>query len=1563
MTRSRKRLSLALIVIMIISMLPMSALAASPGNDAVDADTYELGDAVTGTEPDAEAEVVTADEMRDEAAAPSAEGMTAMSAAPMNTTAPAVTLSVAGGLKIFSLTETASITVTGENADAVYYTVDGSDPTTGSTEWTEGVISVTTPGETGGIVTIRAIAVGGELNSETATVMIAFYPHEKSASESSLISLTDGDNTYYFINAAYAFDAADRFVFDAEITLKLLQSFTYTSLISINNHVKLDLNGKTLTINRSDAGTDPLKPSIDVLGKLTVTDTSASGSAAAGTIDFSGNTGIYANTSNVDGESIAIENGTLQNASKTANHYVLRFAEGTGTFEMSGGKAVGRTVLTGDGTINISGGVFEAGGTENVLGLGGANILITGGEFVAPAGLPLAASTSNPMISINPGTVTSNTVIRGGTFTNHSAQPTIQTSTGHQGTLVFDGPAEFTNTVGPALRVVGTTSANTTGSVTITEDSDLKLSGGTYAVEFLDKRYSSYTGAYQGVYAYMPPVYVSGGHFACGDGYIPISDTSYATFPNDSVLNTAAPEGYFTFTIKASLGGTYDDGSGESYTYQDFDGKGLGDTGLDGLIEEAVNIYGVTGAKPDAYSQALWDALTGAYAAAVKVKTNANANQNEIDFYAAALIRAMQSLASSTGIDVANLPDGTYRVPLTMYKSNLTGISMAAGAIGEDATLVMKDGKGKLSIHFKPANVLGFWGHVLQWWLLKGDTPEAVMASAIDPNSDVNRAEAVYTDTYRHANDASDAIVTYNPDHSAGLSPEYPYVGTATIDMPYFGASGGYQYIYCHVGVDAMRDIASNYEGKNGDASMAVAPNWGELRAENVPPALTTGARSVSLLKGASYSVAVGTDFAEGYTLSNSVVSGNSSVATAEITGSEVTVTAVGAGETDLTVAAAKSGSPTITAKIHVTVAEDSAVVVDVKDVAVKGGVAYATVFGDTLVTAGGPEAVINGKTNITVDTTVSVSESVGKAVVTLEPDAVRTLSFSGKGVTIKSNAGDVTFDAAAMSEIAGAADPLVLTLEKRTQPPAINSHAFFLAVSYDISLTANGADVPFGSGRATVYVPTAGTNITNGNMNFYAYHVKDGKLLDVQQVNPQNNMAGWTTRHFSTWAIIFGLHDLDEAEGGENPGGGDPEGFVPGDYKTDIKLWKFGLNEPSMGNGALKHEESFIRIKDDGTAEAHIFFKALTFTGLTGHLENLSLVTNIARDDGIVMSYDKTPAAVISDYSGTADAKDTYGPIKASVYPREVSIPVEIGETYTIVEVFVPVMEQAVGGAGTQLARIRIDWSALGIEENPEPPPATESPVSNAPEGSATVAAEVTQEVKTTTEGKVVESTVAVTTEAVTQAATGAVNAAKSAAEARNANATETVVAEVRIAAALPAGTNANEVVKTEVIIPKEVVAAVLSESDKVKAENESAGNTGKANVEIVLTVESAMANGLASVTLDAAMLAQAVSAAGETAETIAITVTANATAMLTFAQQAPDVIPVGKVPIAVTISAGDEQITELASEIAITIPYVKTSGSNKKVVVWYVSADGNKIKHNAVYDNGRLTFVTDKI
>jgi hypothetical protein len=156
--------------------------------------------------------------------------------------------------------------------------------------------------------------------------------------------------------------------------------------------------------------------------------------------------------------------------------------------------------------------------------------------------------------------------------------------------------------------------------------------------------------------------------------------------------------------------------------------------------------------------------------------------------------------------------------------------------------------------------------------------------------------------------------------------------------------------------------------------------------------------------------------------------------------------------------------------------------------------------------------------------------------------------------------------------------------------------------------------------------------------------------------------------------------------------------------------------------------------------------------------------------------------------------------------------------------------------------------------------------------------------------------------------------------------------------------------VTETVTHIPLAAVTALTDAADAAKADN----------VELVLTVESALASGLAEVKLDAATLAQAASEAADTDGTLTITITADASAALTTAQR--ENVPAAKVPLAVTIRMGDASLTALPHAIAVTIPYTKSAAANT-LTVYYVAADGQKTACAASYSNGRLTFTTDKI
>lgn len=152
-------------------------------------------------------------------------------------------------------------------------------------------------------------------------------------------------------------------------------------------------------------------------------------------------------------------------------------------------------------------------------------------------------------------------------------------------------------------------------------------------------------------------------------------------------------------------------------------------------------------------------------------------------------------------------------------------------------------------------------------------------------------------------------------------------------------------------------------------------------------------------------------------------------------------------------------------------------------------------------------------------------------------------------------------------------------------------------------------------------------------------------------------------------------------------------ETIPEGSYQLPVRLWKFAENKASMGDGALD-KTAILEVAEDGTARAILKFSQLTATwsgqDFSSYLLYLKEVHNYNTS---TMKYDTVDADVLKEYK---DVTDAYGPPEGKYYPKELSIAVKPWEEYTNVEVFVPVMDSISAGSGTQLARIKLDWSAL---------------------------------------------------------------------------------------------------------------------------------------------------------------------------------------------------------------------------------------------------------------------------
>ncbi len=198
-------------------------------------------------------------------------------------------------------------------------------------------------------------------------------------------------------------------------------------------------------------------------------------------------------------------------------------------------------------------------------------------------------------------------------------------------------------------------------------------------------------------------------------------------------------EGIFLTMSVDAMGGIYTD----AFLSIDF-GKAVPAGDLAELIQKA------EGVDKEKFASSSYAALESACNAARKVMTASDVTEETLK-------AAKQRLQSA--LNALVLKDGTYKVPVTIYKSNADEASIMAAGINPIADVVVKNGKVQMDLKFGPVSHFGVGGYISKVSTLvdivfnennipsKFSKVDAAVLSTYDVVDEYNKQDSVLTET------------------------------------------------------------------------------------------------------------------------------------------------------------------------------------------------------------------------------------------------------------------------------------------------------------------------------------------------------------------------------------------------------------------------------------------------------------------------------------------------------------------------------------------------------------------------------------------------------------------------------------------------------------------------------------------------------------------------------------------------------------------------------------------------------------------------------------------------
>ena len=1055
-----------------------------------------------------------------------------------------------------------------------------------------------------------------------------------------------GDTTYTSITTALS-------ALDDSETLVLLKDTTYSDAMEFNKeNVTLDLNGKTLTLDVT-AQSSNLAKSYSILvsgGSLTVKD-----DVGSGRISFNKN---HISGFLVSGEEtqLNITSGTYNDLSTMAAAYTIVCSAENGRVNFSGGTIEGR-IYVDNATCELT---LSDNATLNTKDYGMAialfygKINITGGKIYAdPAS---SVGTELGVINIIDGSFE----MSGGDIAAEGSAPALyiqNTSTRNVRSVKISENAAISSENSAAISIIGDSGIGNAKNNSVEISGSAKIKGATYALE-IEKNPKEQ----------LPSIQINGGYFACGNGGLPISDTYYVTYPDtdndgipDLVLDTEESEtvtGYYGLVDPDTLGGTYvpSEGTGQKpqdYTYQDYDGISDGSNqGLNQVLEMAKDFYDA-GNSANTYPGDAWSTFTSAYELAERCVTNKNANQVEINYRAAALSSALIELTAAADIDPATMPDGTYKIQVGLWKSDMTTPSMSNGAVDPIATLVKEGTNYDLSMNFGPTYQYTVYGHLEDFFIYLGDdVNDAKRNMQADTQNGQNQAlatEANYSNWYAGSSTSDKKEMA--PDGIGGKEHEtYNLPGTVTVRLPYIGTADDTRSYWVGMNVDAM----------GGFASAILMLQWGTLEAVTTTSTLDVNTSTLELIPKQEFQLKASVLNEEGWNIAYE--SNNTAIATVNDSGKVTAVETATAGQTcTITVTASKEGNDDVTRTVSIKI--KSGTTAASASTSTNGTTASVAISGDAVVS--GSETVIITDTQITINAEATLGGSGVKNVeISFAAETMTALAAEEKSVAIVTDVGTITLDSDAASSAANSGQEIKLTMNEVDAPDIDGLDDSDFDAAYELTMRYGSSSCSNLGGDVTITVPWSGSV-------GYAYYVDGDELAERYTMTIGSSTASWVTDHFSTWALSTDRNLMEV-------------GITEGVYSVPIVIKQADApSRDSMANDATG-DMVVADVDEDGVTYT-MFLKArigdeMGGDSLRGHLLKMWYY---APDDTSLSN--PIRATVVRTYQD----KDMYGEI--DTFPREVEVYQE-GDPNE--EYYIQVSVDAMGGdSALQNALVKLDW------------------------------------------------------------------------------------------------------------------------------------------------------------------------------------------------------------------------------------------------------------------------------